>query len=121
MLADALHNHRGALRASLMEVYGLRLDDALEDVLELADLMAWLPAGCALWRAFGGPAAISEEVHAIQMLDYSVRVLDYHAGRQGKGKKPQPPKTPPFAHEKRAEDAKVRRKAEALVKRQRRG
>lgn len=120
MLADALHNHRGALRASLMEVYALRLDEQ-EDVLELADLVAWLPAGCALWRSFGGPAAVSEEVRAIQMLDYSVRVLDYHAGRHGKGKKPQPPKTPSFAHEKRAEDAKVRRKAEALIKRQRRG
>lgn len=84
----------------------------------VADLVAWLPAGCALWRAIGGPAAVSDVVRAVQMLDYSVRVLDFHAGRHGKGAKPKEPKTPPFAHEKRAADAKARRKAEAILRRQ---
>lgn len=102
-----------------MGEYGLRLSEALLwPATELADMVGWLPAGCALWRAIGGPAAVSDEARATQMLDYSVRVLDYHAGRHGKGKKPQPPKDPPFAHEKRADDARVRRKAEAVVRRQ---
>ncbi len=86
---------------------------------EVADLVVWLPTGCAFWRSVGGPAAVSEEVRAIQMLDYSVRVLDFHAGRHGKGKKPNPPKDAPFAHEKRADEQRVRRKAEALLRRQR--
>lgn len=100
-----------------MLTYGVDLDDALLEPLKTADLVAWLPPGSPVWRSFGGPAAISDEHRALQMLDYTVRVVDFHV-RKGKGKKPQPPKNPPFAHEKRSEDAKVRRKAEALVRRQ---
>ncbi|GAA4774657.1 hypothetical protein [Microbacterium gilvum] len=112
MLALALHYHEGALRASLMEVYGLRLAD-MRDMFELSDLVQWLPAGCAFWRSFGGPAAVTEQTRAIQMLDYSVRVADYHA-RHGKGKKPKPPQDPPFAHEKRAQQEKFARQAETF-------
>lgn len=100
-----------------MLAYGIDLDDALDEPLKTAELAAWLPAGSPVWRSFGGPAAVSDEQRAIQMLDYSVRVVDFHV-RKGKGKKPQPPKNPPFAHERRSEDAKVRRKAEAIVRRQ---
>ncbi|WP_137771818.1 MULTISPECIES: hypothetical protein [unclassified Microbacterium] len=102
----------------MMLSYGMDLDDALDEPLTTADLVAWLPAGSPVWRSFGGPAAISEDQRALQMLDYTVRVVDFHV-RKGKGKKPQPPKTPPFAHEQRAEDLKVRRKAEALLRRHR--
>lgn len=105
------------MRASLMLSYGVDLDEARHEPLKLSDLAAWLPAGSPVWRSFGGPAAISDEVRAMQMLDYTTRVVDFHLVK-GKGKKPQPPKTPPYAHEKRSEDMRVRRKAEALVKRQ---
>lgn len=101
----------------MMLSYHLDLDEALSEPLKVADLAAWLPPGSPVWRSFGGPAAVSDEQRATQMLDYSVRVVDFHV-RKGKGMKPQPPKNPPYAHEKRSEDAKVRRKAEALVRRQ---
>lgn len=98
-------------------MYSIDLETAMEEPSNLAELVAWLPPGSPVWRSFGGPAAISDEVRAIQMLDYTTRVVDFHLVK-GKGKKPQPPKTPPYAHEKRSEDARVRRKAEALVQRQ---
>lgn len=118
MLAILLRHHEGALRASLMMTYGIDLDAALDMPLTTAEYVAWLPAGSPLWKAFGGPAAISDQERAIQMLDYSVRVVDFHL-RKGKGSKPQPPKAPPYAHEARAVDAKTRRKAQALLERQR--
>lgn len=83
---------------------------------DLADLVAWLPPGSALWRSFGGPASLSDETSALQMLDFSVRVLDFHAGRHGKGKKPTPPKAPEYAHEKRERTERALRKAQSRVR-----
>jgi len=118
MLVTALHHHEGALRASLLAAYGLRLVDARTwPMREVADLVAWLPAGCALWVDFGGPAALSEVVHAIRALDFSVRVLDYHE-REGKGPKPKEPQNPPYATERRAENTKMSRKADAWRRRE---
>lgn len=113
-------HHSGALRASMRSEYGIDLREVTERrsmaLMDLADLVAWLPPGSALWRSFGGPAAISDEASALQILDFSVRVLDYHAGRHGKGKKPTPPKPPEYAHEKRVRDARAMRKAQSRIR-----
>lgn len=109
------------MRAALRAEYGLDLRQVMADrtipVGDLTDLVLWLPAGCAFWAAVGGPAAISEQVNAIQRLDYSVRVLDYHQ-RGGKGPKPKEPQTPPYAHERRAAESNAQRKADAYLRRQ---
>ena len=118
MLAMALTHHVGALRASLLSEYGVRLGEVRSwPAREVADLVAWLPPGCALWRDVGGPASLSDESRTLQLLDYSVRVLDFHT-RQGKGPKPKPPEAPAYAHERRAEQAVMDRKAAAYLRRQ---
>lgn len=106
------------MRASLRSEYGIDLRSASGSMSlwDLADLVAWLPTGCALWRSMGGQAALSDEVAQLQMLDFSVRVLDFHAGRHGKGKKPEPPKPPPYAHERRAREERAVRKAQSRVR-----
>lgn len=85
---------------------------------ELADLVIWLPPGCAFWKSWGGPAAIADEVRALHLLDHSVRVSDYNA-RGGKGRKPKPPEDPPYAWEKRLEESRNERKAAAFMRRAR--
>lgn len=111
------------MRASLRATYGLDLRVVLKardmPAGDLADLVAWLPLGCPLWRSYGGPASLTDETRMLRSLEYTVQVLDYHAGRHGKGKRPTPPKDPDLAHEKRAKEDKQRRKGEALLRRQR--
>ncbi|MFJ6547456.1 hypothetical protein [Microbacterium sp. NPDC091676] len=118
MLAVALAHHRGALRASLIaDCNGLRLADAVTwPAREFADIVAWLPPGSALWRDMGGPAALSEEVRMLRAVEFGLRVLDWRM-RQGKGQRPRPLPDPPYAHERRAAEAKQRRKAESFLKR----
>lgn len=117
-LAIALADHRGALRASLMSEYGLRLDDVTGwPAREVADLVAWLPTGCALWRDMGGAAALSEEARMLRAVEFGLRVLDWRM-RQGKGARPKPLPDPPLAHERRAAAEKQRRKAESFMRRQ---
>lgn len=109
------------MRASLLAVYQMRLEDArLLPTREVADLVAWLPAGCALWKAVGGPAALSDEVRALRDVEFRLRVLDWRM-RQSKGTQPKPTPDPPYAHEKRAAEAKQSRKAERFIKRHSRG
>lgn len=84
---------------------------------ELADLIAWLPAGCALWKDLGGPAALSDETRALLDVDFRLRVLDWRM-RGSKGAQPKPTPPPPYAHERRAAEAKQQRKADAFLRRQ---
>lgn len=101
-------------------VYQLDLRAVLETrsipLVDLSDLVAWLPPGCALWRAYGGPAAWTDEVRALLAVEYAVRVSDFHQTK-GKGKKPEPPKMPPYAHEDRSEVSHMQRQAEARARR----
>lgn len=100
-----------------MKEYGLRLDDIYSfPAREAADLVAWIPSGAALWRSIGGPAAWSDETRALMDVEFQVRVLDWHLARRGRGKKPQPIKPPPYAHEKRRAEAKQARKAERFMR-----
>lgn len=117
LLATALMHHEGSLRASLMAVYGLRLSEARTwPAREVADLVAWLPPGCALWMDIGGPASLSAEVHELRRVGYWLRVLDYRE-RGSKGEKPKPDPDPSYAHERRAEQGVMERKAAAYMRR----
>lgn len=105
------------MRASVRAEYGIDLRSAREmPMLDFSDLVAWLPPGAALWRSFGGPASMSDESALLRAVDFSVRVLDYHAGRHGKGKKPEAPKPPQFARERREQEQRAIRKAQSRVR-----
>lgn len=120
-LAVALAHHRGALRASLFaDCGGLRLSDAATwPAREIADLVAWLPPGSALWRDIGGPAALSDEARTLRAVEFDLRVLDWRM-RKEKGPRPKPLPDPPYAHERRAAEQKQLRKAESFMRRQNR-
>lgn len=119
LLASGLVYHEGALRASLMSEYGLRLSQVVSwPAREVADLVEWLPPGCAFWRAVGGPAAISSETRELRRVGFYLRVLDYRE-RGSKGEKPKPDPEPMWAHERRAEQELTDRKMAAYLRRQR--
>lgn len=114
----ALAHHEGSLRASLLAEYGLRLAEARTwPAREVADLVEWLPLGCAFWQDMGGPAAISMEVRELRHASYWLRVLDYRE-RGSKGEKPKPHPEPEWAHERRAQQSAAQRKADAYRRRQ---
>ena len=119
MLAVALTQHEGGLRASLRAVYGMRVCD-LRDLPadEAADLVWWIPSGSPLWRSIGGPASLSDEVRNLWDVKFLLRVLEYR-GRQSKGQKPKPDPMPPYAYERQAHEETNQRKAEAFLRRQR--
>lgn len=103
----ALADHEGALRASLQTHYGLRLlsDGRTEperDLMELADYVAHLPPGCALWRETGGVLALSEESLFASEVVHRLDWLLWHKG-EGKGPKPERIPMPRPAAELRAE------------------
>lgn len=117
LLAEAVTHHASALSASLLSVYGIRVND--RSPLELADLVAWLPPGCPLWRAIGGPLAWSDEMQMLSVVDFRLRVLAWQQTDDGhKGRKaPTPPKPPPYAHERDAEKQKITARAAAHAER----
>lgn len=96
-------------------MYGIRLSRHDYGVLELADMVAHLPPGCALWRAAGGPLAWSDEVHMLSRVDYGVRVLAWmktEDGSRGRNApKPEEPPTP--GNQVKAEEARMNARAEA--------
>ena len=118
----ALVEHEGALRASLQSEYGVRLAAHDYGVLELADLVANLPPGCALWRATGGPLAWPDVSHLLARVEYGIRVLGWMKTEDGsKGRnQPKPIEPPPLAAEVAAEQAAMDAKAEAWKRRQER-
>ena len=87
-------------------------------VREAADLVSWLPAGSALWRSVGGPASLSDEVRELRDVKFLLRIIEWRH-RNSKGSPPKPDPSPKWAHEKDAEEARVQRKAEAYLRRQR--
>lgn len=110
------------MRASLQAEYGIRLRaegraEPHRSPAELADLVANLPPGCALWRATGGAIALSEESMFLREVVYRLEVLDWReTGQQGA-----PPKRidlPPSVHEVEAVQAKQNAKALAYAERQ---
>ena len=89
----------------------MRLDD-------LADLVAWLPPGCALWRATGGELAWPLEMHGLASVDLNVRGLIWQNAGDKNAPKPEPWEPPPLAADERAEQKVVDRRAERYLKRQ---
>ena len=84
---------------------------------ELADLVAWLPPGCAFWLDVGGPAALTLEQRELRRVSYWLRVLDYRE-RGSKGEKPKPEPEPEYAEERRRVDDAMNKKAAAYMRRQ---
>ena len=124
ILSAGLAFHQGALRAALRATYGVDLREVLEEytmtVLDLADLVVWLPAGCAFWQDVGGPTALSPEARELRRVGYWLRVLDYRE-RGSKGDKPRPDPEPDYAHERRQAAQTMGRKADAWLRRQKLG
>lgn len=109
----------GPLRASLRAEYGVDLRDPGMTLLDLADLAASLPPGCALFRATGGDMAWTTEMHMLARLDYDLRILAWQKTEDGKKGRNQPkPIDPPRpSHEVEAEKRELSRRAQAYLKR----
>ena len=84
---------------------------------DLADLVAYLPAGSVFWIDFGGPAALSVDVRAAREIIFLLRVLSYQMS-DGKGQQPRPYPEPPYAHERASEANRMSKKAAAFMRRQ---
>ena len=102
------------MRASVRAEYGIGVRDV--GVLELADLVAWLPKGSAFWQSYGGPNARSDEVEALLLVDFRLRQQMYVNGGR-RGPEPEFPKPPPLAADRRAGEAQMARKAAARERR----
>lgn len=109
----------GPLRASLRSEYGVDLRDPGMPLLDLADLAANLPPGCALYRATGGDMAWSAETHMLAAVEFRLRVLAWQKTEDGKHgrNKPEPIKAPPSVYEKQAEEKRLSARAQAYLKR----
>lgn len=87
---------------------------------DLADLVANLSPGCALWRATGGPMAWSLEMHAIVGVAHKLDVLAWQntgvMQRKPRGEMPKPIPPQPFTgadevSQARSEEKRIRRQA----------
>ena len=110
----ALVEHKDALEASLQAVYGIRLSAHDYGVLELANRVAHLPPGCALWRASGGPLAWSDEQHMLAEIEFGIRVLAWYKTKDGQNDQNRPkPQEPPLpAGQVRQDEERRSEKAE---------
>lgn len=111
--------HEGALRAALRAEYGVDLRDPGMSLLDLADLAANLPPGCALFRAAGGAMAWPPEVHMLAAVEFRLRVLAWQKTEDGKNgrNKPQPIDPPRLASEVEQEQQELSRRAQAYLRR----
>lgn len=83
---------------------------------ELADLVAWLPAGSVLWQATGGPMARSREEQALLLVDLRLRQTMWLRGGK-KGTEPKYPDPPADAAERRKQAEATTRRAERYARR----
>lgn len=118
MLADALYSHKGALSASLMAVYRVRLARHDLTALELADLVWEMPDGCALWQSVGGPRAWSQETQMLSRVEYGVRHLQWMQQGKKNAKKPKPIEPPDYAASAEAEEVRMSAKGDRWAARQ---
>lgn len=118
MLVEVIALYEPALNASFRAEYGFRASDVAP--LEAADLAAWLPAGCALWRAVGGPLALSGVEQGMRLLDYRLQVLAWMQTEDAKHRRnqPKPPKPTPYSGEAEASEAFANRQAAARRRRE---
>lgn len=118
MLADALHSHRGALSASLLAEYGIRLARHDFTPLELADLVWELPDGCSLWLSVGGPRSWSQETQMLAMVELRMRELQWMQQGKKNSKRPKALEPPRYAAEREAESQRTSAKADRWQARQ---
>lgn len=87
---------------------------------DLADLVAWLPPGAALWRAVGGPLAWSPVEHVGALIVHGLDRLEWRQTEDGtKGRNPPDPiSPPPLAGQVQETDAKTAHKARLHAERQ---
>lgn len=81
-----------------------------------------LPPGSMLWRAIGGPLAWTDEMHILARQEHTLRVLAWQktkAAENGQGF-PDAIEPPGSVLERRAEEAKLDRRARAFLRRQQR-
>lgn len=109
----------GPLRAALRAEYGVDLRDPGMTLLDLADLAANLPPGCALFRATGGDMAWTVEMHMSARIEYGLRILAWQKTEDGKRgrNQPKPMEPPKMAHEVEAEQKRLSARAQAYLKR----
>lgn len=118
ILSEGYSRHESALRASLRAEYQIR-DIRRESVVDLADLVAWLPAGCAFWRSVGGPLSLTEQAHSLRMIDYRLQVLVWSKTKDAEHNRnhPTPPEPIPYAGEARVIESHAKRQAQARKRR----
>lgn len=82
-----------ALRADFQRVYQLNLDDlgGQLDIMQAADLAAWLPSGSAVWIAMDSPAAWGIDAYLTAGLWDSFNMFQWGmADKKKRGPKPKP-------------------------------
>lgn len=113
------------LEADFQRVYGLDLGGLRSGMLRpirAANLAVNLPPGSMLWRAVGGPLAWTDEMHLLARQEHALRVLAWQktkAAENGQGF-PDPIEPPGSVLARRAEEAKLDRRARAFLRRQQR-
>lgn len=120
----ALVEHESALRASLLAEYGVSLRSALSGtgeltLMDLADLTANLPPGCALWRSTGGDIAWSVEAHLLARVEHGLRMLAWQKTDDGsKGRnRPEPIEAPRSVHDQHTQERRTSERAAAYLRR----
>lgn len=117
MLVECVALHEPSLKASFWAVYGIGYDAV--DVLDAADLTAWLPEGSALWRSVGGPLSITGVERELRVVDYRLQVLAWMKTKDGQAgrKQPKPPSPPPYTGQAAANELHANRQAMARERR----
>ena len=100
LLVALLRRRRGELEADFRQYYGLDLGGMGRDytVLHAATLAAHLPLGSRTVAAEGGEDAVGAVERLLALIEYDLRVLDYHfvsanVEKKDRGKlaEPEPP------------------------------
>lgn len=107
MLAGAMRDHRGPLSAAVWAEYRIDIEKSPVGAMRLADMVAMLPPGCALWRATGGPMAWSMQEQMLAVIEFRLREQMHQAAGKKGGKPPKPMEPPPLASEAKAEAARM--------------
>lgn len=113
------------LEADFQRVYGLDIGGLRTGMLRpirAANLAVNLPPGSMLWRAIGGPLAWTDEMHMLSRQEHALRVLAWQKTKSAETGRdfPEPIEPPESSVQKRADEAKLDRRARAFLRRQQR-
>lgn len=117
MLSWALRHERRALAADLRSEYQLDIRDLGSEELPIRDaavLIDQLPRGSRLWKAIGGPMAVTEEWEALQHIEVGVRAIPWaFSDSKSRGKPPEPMPVPELNEKYRDMTSQSRRRESA--------